>query len=264
MGTFRKVCLAVAVTMAFCMTGVSAGLAQPSFEFGLRGGLGLSKLSGSDLEVTQAGTMDLGSGYTGVGAIRSSIKDMKAGFVGGAYATVHVNPRFGVRVEALYTMKGGKGDNTGSIDVYDPSNNFVGTMSLTGTNRMTLNYFELPVLGVLSFPAGPTSTFELFAGPAFAFRTTAEIKEEDTVTFMGQAETQSATTDIKDSIKGTDFGGVLGAGMTFKIGEPVLFAEARWTAGFTKIDDAADGADWKNNAFGFQVGVGFPLISTSR
>src|SRR5207237_9646654 len=140
--------------------------------------------------------------------------------------------RFGVSHAAIYTMKGAKGYTSGSIDTYDSSNNFVGTLDISGTNRLTLNYFEIPILGVASFPAGPNSVFELFAGPSFAFRSTAKIKEEVTLSYQGQSQTEVQTSDVRGSFKGTDLGGVLGAGMSFKIGAPVLFAEARWTAGF--------------------------------
>src|SRR5690349_3693131 len=162
--------VAVVVAMAFLVTSWSEGLAGPSFELGFKGGLGLARLSGSNLESSEPINEDLGSGFTGVGVATSSVKDMKAGFVGGAYASLHVNQRFGVRLEALYAMKGGKGDNSGSIDIYDSSNSYVGTLAISGTNRLSLNYLEIPILGVVSFPAGTSSTFELFAGPSFAFR----------------------------------------------------------------------------------------------
>ena len=248
--------------MAFSAGSWSEGFAQPSFELGFKGGLELAKLSGSNLAATEPVMEDLGGGFTGVGAITSSVRDMKPGFLGGLYATLHVNDRFGVRLEALYAMKGGKGDNSGFIDVYDSSNNYVGTLSISGTNRLSLDYFEFPLLAVAALPAGPNSTFEIFAGPSFAFKSSAKIKEEVVASFQGQSQSQSQTADLGSSIKGTDVGGVLGAGMSFRFGTRVLFTEARWTPGFTKIDDTGSGPDWKNNAFGFSAGIGFPLLTT--
>jgi len=239
-------------------------MAQPSVEIGIKGGLGLARLSGSNLEGSEPVNGDLGNGFTGVGQTSSSIKDMKTGFSGGAYATLRFSERFAMRLETLYSMKGGKGNNSGSIDIYDSSNNYVGTLAISGTNRMTLNYFEIPILGVVSFPSGPNSTFELFAGPSFALKTSAKLKQTITASFRGQSDTQTQTTDISNVTKSSDFGGVLGAGMSFKIGTPVLFTEARWTAGFSKIDDSGSNADWKNSAFGISAGIGFPLTTAVK
>jgi outer membrane protein with beta-barrel domain len=239
------------------------GFAQSYFELGFKGGVEIAKLSGSNLEGTEPIAEDLGGGFTGLGEITSGVGDTKTGFVGGLYGTFHVNDRFGIRLEALYAMKGGKGNTTGFIDVYDSSNSYIGTLDISGTNTLTLDYFEVPILGVMSFPTGPSSTFEVFAGPSFGFLSSAKIKEEAVGTFQGESQSQSQTTDLSDNFKGTDVGGVLGAGMSFRFGSRFLFAEGRWTPGFTEIDDTGSGMDWKNNAFGFSAGIGFPLMTTA-
>jgi hypothetical protein len=242
----------------------SEALAQPTFELGFKAGLSLSKLSGSDLEESNSGTFDLGDGFTGVGTVSSGIGDMKPGFIGGGYAMVHINDRLGVRLEALYSMKGGQGNNSGLFDVYDPTNVFVGTVNLSGTNHLSINYFEVPLLGVATFPTGTASAFELFAGPSFAFKTSAKLKEEITFSTLGASQTETQTTDVGDSFKSTDVGGVLGAGIVFHRDTHPLFMEARWTMGFTEIDNTGGGADWKNSAIAINLGVGFPMVNTSR
>ena len=265
MGKLSRFCAAVVMTMAIGMVGSSDAFAQRYFEVGLKAGVTFSKLSGSNLENTEVvNNEDLGGGFTGTGTISTSLADMKTGFLGGGYATLHVNERFGVRLEALYTMKGGKGDDSGSVDVYDSASNYVGTLDISGTNTLSLDYFEIPLLAVVSFPAGASSTFELFAGPGVAFRSSAKAKSEVTASFMGDSQTQSQSSDVSDSFKGTDFVGVLGAGMSFHVGAQALFLEARWTPGFTEIDDTGSGQDWKNNGFAISAGLGFPLVSTAR
>ena len=114
---------------------------------------------------------------------------------------------------------------------------------------------------VVSFPVGSTATFDLFAGPALAFNTKAEVEVEITMSALGETETDKETTDIKDDVEGTDFGGVLGAGFTFQLPTVVLFAEARMTYGFKDIDKFED-SEIKNGVFGFIVGVGIPLAKS--
>lgn len=260
-----RLCTTVVMTIAIGMVGSSDAFAQRYFEVGLRAGVAFSRLSGSNLENTEVFTNeDLGGGFTGTGTISSGVADMKTGFQGGGYATLHVNERFAVRLEALYTMKGGKGDTSGSLDVFDSSNNFLGTLDIGGTNTLSLDYFEIPILAVVSFPAGASSTFEIFAGPGVAFMSSAKAKSKVTASFQGDTQTQSQSTDASDGFKGTDFVGVLGAGMSFQVGAQALFLEARWTPGFTEIDDTGTGQDWKNNGFAISAGVGFPLVATAR
>src|SRR5262245_19491823 len=176
-------------TMAFCIAISSDGLAQPHFELGFKAGLSLSKLSGSELKNSQSGSFDLGGGYTGQGTISSGIGDMKSEFMNGAYATMYLNQRFGVRLETLYSMKGGKDDNSGLVDIYDPTNVYVTTLSISGTNNLSLDYFEVPLLGLLTFPTGETSAFEVFAGPSFEFQTSAKTHVVVTVIAFGTSTT---------------------------------------------------------------------------
>jgi hypothetical protein len=235
--------------------------AQPSWDLGFKAGLGLTKLSGDDTKGAESIYMDLGEGWYAEGTITEDIGDMKLGFVGGAYATAHINERFGVRLEALYFKKGGEGDNSGQLFVYDEFDILMGVIDVSGKNTVTLDYFEIPLLAVFSFPAGATTTFDVFAGPALAFKTAAEFETEVTLSVEGYSQTATETVDIGDEVNGTDFGGVLGAGLTFNLTTVSLFAEARWTFGFTNVPEDDD-ADFKNSAFGFMVGLGIPLAGT--
>lgn len=252
--------MAVVTALCFLLTGNAA--AQVKFELGVKAGLGLAKITGDDNTWTEGGVLDLGDGFYATGSATQAFDETKVGFVGGVYATAQVNDRFGVRLEGLYTKKGGKGKNSGELDIYDPSDTFLGSAMISGENTLTLDYFEIPLLAVFSFPVSPTATFDVFAGPALAFNTKAEWDAEFVISMAGDSEKESEKIDMKDNVEGMDFGGVLGAGVSFELPSVVLFGEARWTYGFKEIDKSTDQMDIKNSAFGFMVGVGIPLAKT--
>jgi hypothetical protein len=107
---------------------------------------------------------------------------------------------------------------------------------------------------VVSVPAGSKATFEMTLGPAMAFKTKSEVKVDVTVLGFSVSETQDM-----EGVKGTDFGGIVGAGFHVPAGSVNLLLDGRWTFGLTSIDDSADEGDLKNSAFSFAVGLGFPL-----
>jgi hypothetical protein len=194
-------------------------------------------LSGDDTKIDE--TIDADNYY------KADISDMKIGFVGGGYATMQVNKSFGVRLEALYFQKGGKGTAEGADLGF----------AFTADETYTLDYFELPLLAVFSLAAGTSGKFDIFAGPAFAFNVTAKQKSE----WTGEGESGTDEGDLED-IKSSDIGGVIGIGYTFGMESMNLFADARWEMGFSSIVDVED-VDVKNNAFAFMLGVAFPLAS---
>jgi hypothetical protein len=220
-----RVITAAAVALLFLAPAWTGALAQPSWEFGLKAGVSATKLTGD--AVKDIGYYD----------------HMKVGFVGGGYATMHMNTQFG-GLEALYFQKGGKG----SLDGVESGQTFSADVT------WTLDYFELPLLAVYSIPAGVSGSFDIFAGPALGFKVSSKSKEE----WTAGAESGTIEEDI-NNVKSTDFGGVVGVGFTMGLSSVDLFADARWEWGFTKLDDSEAKADVKNSAFGFMVGVGFPL-----
>ena len=221
--------------LALSLPSWTDAVAQTSWEFGLKAGVSAAKLSGDDTKYEF--TVDSDNFEKG------ELGDMKLGFVGGGYATMHLNKQFGLRLEALYIQKGGEGTVEGED----------GGVPYTADWTATLDYFEIPLLAVFSIPAGTSGIFDIFAGPAVGFNVTAKEKYE--------SASGSEEADIED-VTGTDFGGVLGVGFTLALDSMNLFADARWEMGFTNIIDVED-ADVKNNAFGFMIGVGFPLGGTA-
>ncbi len=258
MRTITRVSAAWLAALALCAASSTRLEAQPWFELGLKGGVGFANLGGSDLQTPVSFFQDFGAEGYALGTFTSGLGDMKTDFVGGAYAVAHVNERFGIRLEALYARKGSKGHNSGTIAVFDSASNFVGSVDVSGKNTLTLSYLEVPLLAVAYFPAGPAGSFEVFAGPSLAFQNKAELKADVTLSANGYSETQAETIDIGKATASTDFGGVFGVGYSRRAAGMILSVEARWTQGFSRVDDASE-MDWKNHALGLSLGIGFPL-----
>jgi Outer membrane protein beta-barrel domain len=117
------------------VTGLMAADASAAKMYaGVKGGVNLANLSGSDVSNTS----------------------MHAGFMGGGFLGVDFTDQFGARLEALYVMKGAKVD----------------TASVSGTVKV--NYVEIPVLFVANLVSKDTGAFNIFAGPTFAFNASAK------------------------------------------------------------------------------------------
>ena len=149
-------------------------------------------------------------------------------FAIGMSAMAGVNENFGVMVDALWTRKGAKDD--------DPTSIFFG-------ETLTLDYIEIPVMAAVMFPATETTRMMFFAGPAVGFNISAEF----------------ADADVSDTIASVDFGGVVGLGSTFNTGGANIGLDARWTFGFTSIDDTDFDFDTKNTVFSIMGSVSFPV-----
>ena len=212
-------------------------LAQISWEVGLKAGVSGATLTGND--VSEYGYYIDPDNY-----FAADVGDLKTGFVGGGYATVHLNKRWGVRLEALYFQKGGQGDGSGMND----GNDFAAKATVK------LDYFEVPVLAVFSLPAGSSGTFDIFAGAAVAFNAAAKSKIEG-ANLAGDVGSQEE--DIED-VANTEYGGVVGLGYTWVKPKMNIFIDGRWEFGFTEVVDIED-VNIKNSAFALMVGVGFPL-----
>lgn len=153
--------------------------------------------------------------------------ETRTGFMGGIYLNfkVPMSP-VSIQPEVLYTQKG-----------FDTSAN-IGGQQITTTTK--LDYIEVPVLAKFSFAPGPL-TPKVYFGPYIGFNVKAEVEAE--------SGGNSGTQDIKDSVKDTDFGVVVGAELSFS----KLNVGLRYGAGLTKI--AEDDSDGKNGVFSIVAGI---------
>lgn len=161
---------------------------------------------------------------------------MRNGFSGGAFYGVDVNPQFGVRGEALYVMKGVKGDiTTQDGDVHD------GTISV--------DYIDIPLLFVANLATGDKIGLNLFAGPSFNFNIKSEVSTEDGVE------------DRKDGTKSFEFGAVIGGGLEYILSSCSIIADVRYSMGASSIVEDVEGQsiDVKNRGIGIMAGLKFGL-----
>ncbi len=150
-----------------------------------------------------------------VSNLSNSELNSKAGFYAGVFMNAPLSAQFNIQPELLYNNLGAKESGY----------------------KLNLDYISVPVM----FQYKATPQFFLEAGPQFNVLVSAKAKEG------------SNSIDIKDEVKGFDFGLGLGAGYWFteKIG-----ANVRYVAGLSDIAKDNEGGDAaKNNTF--QVGLNF-------
>ncbi len=161
----------------------------------------------------------------------------RTGFSGGAFYGMGINDQFDVRGEVNYVQKGAEGDvEADDGDIH------------AGTYK--LDYVEIPVLFVANFGAGEKFGFSLFAGPTFAFNTTAE----------AEIPSHNETVEL-DNVKGFDFGGAIGGGIKYMLSKFSIVADVRYGIGASSVveDVAGESVDVKNQGPAFMAGVEFPL-----
>ncbi len=194
-----------------------AGPALAQMGFGIKGGLNFSELS--DIETID--TLD------------QLESESKTDFVGGAYLKFPVGI-FRLQVEGLYSLKGGEGQY---------HNQGIGTQPW----ETQLTYFEIPVLLKYEFPTSILKPF-LYGGGSVAFLMKAE-KRNQTV--------DTDWVDIKDDLKTTDYGLVLGAGVEL-LG---ITVEGRYTHGLADTVDQKSGDmqvdEAKNKTWSIMAGIDF-------
>jgi len=160
----------------FILLIIFAGLTSISLpqgmQLGLKAGLNIANIGGSDAD----------------NLIGESL-DSKTGFAGGIFFMYQFNKMFALQPEAYYSMKGATYSEGG------------------GELTLTLDYIEVPLLFKLVIPVeGSSLRPSIFAGPAVGFNTTATFKVE----FDGQSEEQDIKDDVTSTDFSLVFGGALG------------------------------------------------------
>ncbi|MGU3375161.1 porin family protein [Chryseobacterium sp. M5A1_1a] len=142
----------------------------------------------------------------------------KAGFYAGVFATIPVAQDFSVQPEVLYSGMGAKNKHDSS-------------------DKLNLDYIAVPVM--FQYNALPNLYVE--AGPQFGFLISAKNK------FNG------GSIDVKDAMKGFDFGLGLGAGYYFTQN---IGVNLRYVAGLSDIAKNRIGGDSAKNGV-FQAGLSY-------
>ncbi len=125
--------------------------------------------------------------------------------------------------------------------------------SANGTDaKVKANYIEIPALLTYSFATGAGQVEPyLMAGPTLGFLLSAKTSVNGT------------DTDIKSTTSSTDFGATFGAGAKIPAGMTKVFIEARYSLGFSNINNDPNDTVTKIKTKGIQIfaGITFPFGS---
>lgn len=152
--------------------------------------------------------------------------DHRTGLVIGGFASVPFTELFTFQPEFLYSMKG--------VTEEEPDGDEITTK---------LRFLQFPLLFRTNFAVGTTRPFVVF-GPAFGFRTSAEIDFPD-----GDEE------DISDETETVEFSGIIGAGVQF--GRAIV--EVRYDYGFNDLDESEFG-EARTRTFSILFGFDFAVF----
>ncbi|CAA7196250.1 porin family protein [Chryseobacterium potabilaquae] len=143
----------------------------------------------------------------------------KAGFYGGVFANIPVASSFSVQPEVLYNGAGAKIEGVSDV-------------------KLNLDYISVPVM----FQYNALPNLYLEAGPQFSFLINSKLKMN------------GGSVDVKDNVKGFDFGIGLGAGYYFT---PNIGLTARFVAGVTDVSKEMGGIQEKGKNNVFQIGLAY-------
>ncbi len=194
--------------------------------------------------------------------VRGPVSDKTTGFVGGGFIRRNFTDMFGVQMEALYSQKGGEGGVVGTVQ-YLAENNQTYVGEVDGRLTASLDYIEVPVLAIFSFPADDKFTLVAELGVSFAFSSSAEIQLKGEASFDQPNYSKiiknfDQTAKIGGNVNDFDFGGVVGGGLEIAAGDAILYFDARLTFGLVSVDETGD-KDVKNEVVSIFAGVGIPF-----
>lgn len=151
----------------------------------------------------------------------------------GVFANFALSEKVVFQPELLYSMKGDKDSYT---------ENYEG-VNVNVEKVAKFDYLDIPLM----FKFKPGGGFNLLAGPQIGLLLSAKIKTEASAQGISASEEE----DIKEYMKGVDFGLGFGLGYEFDFG---LGIDARYNLGLSNVSDES-GVEVKNNAI--QIGVSY-------
>ena len=169
----------------------------------------------------------------------TSILDYKCklGYCGGAFVTFDINNFLSIQPELLFSMKGGKIEQT-----------FTGEESPDSLGTFWWNenlyYLEVPLLIKLSVAQSKPLNAFLLCGPAMSVKLKAKYKIDNSMVVDG---------DLAD-VRGTEYSMIVGVGAEIKIASKVVSLDGRYVMGLTP---AYKEGDDKNKVFSVMLGYSF-------
>jgi hypothetical protein len=159
--------------------------------------------------------------------------------VGGFFVTIPLGEWFYIQPELIYASKGATYSLTDGTTIF--------------TATVAAPYVDIPILLKMYLPTGSGDGLRpnVYAGPYLGFKAgTGKMKMD--VTYGGQSTTSE---EALTSLKKTDFGIILGAGVDFPMGSTLLTIDVRWGTSLSTI--STEGDDTRNKAWTFLLGFAF-------
>ena len=169
----------------------------------------------------------------------------------GAVAEFGLSPNFSVQPELNYAEKGFKVNVTAGDGI-----NILGTtINLSGSAVTSVKYIDLPVLLKYKFGEEGGVRWYVTAGPTFGYAASGSLDTYADV--LIKIKVTSTPIDFTaNGFNQFEVGGAFGGGVEIPVGDGKLFADARYTRGFTDAYTVpAIGASVRNT--GFAIGAGY-------
>ena len=199
--------------------GVLTATTPARAQFGIRGGINLTKFVGGDAGENEASTgLNLGM----------------------SIPLIRIGP-LSIVPEVYYAEKGSK--------QFDPTT--------STTVEYGLNYIEVPVLAKLSFPLAGALRGYVTGGPAYAWNIDCSVTATETGTTNNLGECGEVFHSFDTAMEKADRGVVIGGGIDFTVrGFGGLNLDARLVRGLSRLRSGTTGTDIKNQAFTLMLGYG--------
>lgn len=218
---------------------------------------GISYGQGTEIGILAGGNFSTFSGDTNelgnqvVGQQGSSDFSRRFGGRIGGFLRFEVTDGFAVRPEVTYSQKGTRYEGSSSTVLNGQSVTF----EFDVVSRY--DYLDIPVLGEYTFQNTSAVSPYVFAGPSVGFSVSSESEVNATARSGGQSNSETQTED--EDIESTDFGAVIGGGISYSVGSGnSLLLDVRFNPSFTSLDPDTD-LDTQNQAITVNVGYSFSL-----
>ncbi len=165
--------------------------------------------------------------------------DSKLGLIIGGFISYPVNDQFSFQPEVYYTMKGVS---------YDYSESYMG-YSYSDTGTASMNYLEIPLLGVFNLSQEASFQPKLFAGPFIGFNLSATYESDWEETDGGETYSGNDSGDLED-MNSLEYGLIFGGAI--EIDKIVI--EFRYNMGLSNIYSDSDDFSRTNTVISIMLG----------
>lgn len=165
---------------------------------------------------------------------------------------IGLSPNFAIQTEFNYLTRGFEIREGVDLELFGAN------IPLGATVTTRINYLDLPILAKYKFGGEKVGAY-LIAGPVFGYALNGRL--ETRANFL--VDIPIYDTDINlnnDNINRFEVGGSLGAGLSFNTSVGKFFIDARYTQGFTQMDQISFlDLNLRNKGFGISAGYSIPL-----